>query len=112
MASVRKNIDFLKGVMCMADEQRLAVLSVATQDQAKVIGDIAANVLKKNLRVGETDKTNLQKHRDFIRLVGSQQTSHSDRLQAIRSNPEAAKALILATTTKLARAVKSYCSSK
>jgi len=105
MDSLKKNIEFLKGIRAMSKEQRLVVLKKATPEQAKLIGDISANILAKILTLSPLDKINLRKHKLFIRFVGSKETSQKRRLKAVRSNSKAAAAVILTTLPKIIRLV-------
>ena len=106
MEALKKNLDFLKAFRGMSEEQQLLVLRNATKEQVKVIGDIAINILRKNIRLTAKDKKRLIKYKDFIRVIGVTETSQSNRLQTVRDNPRGAIELILTTLQKLIRISK------
>jgi len=106
MESLKEIIAFFQAVELMNREQRVAVISAATEQQAKVIGEIAVNVLQRNLVVSADDKIRLLEHKDFIRNVGSAETTPEVRLELVRSHPDATIELILATVKKLVKVVK------
>ena len=106
MEALKKNLDFLKAFRGMSEEQQLLVLRNATKEQVKVIGDIAINILRKNIRLTAKDKKRLIKYKDFIRVIGVTETSQSNRLQTVRVNPRGAIELILTTLQKLIRISK------
>lgn len=106
MDLLKKNIEFLKGIRAMSQNQRTAVLRKVTSDQANVIADISANILAKILTLSPIDKISLRKHKLFIRFVGSKETGRAKRIKAVRSNPKAASAVILVTLSKIINLVK------
>jgi hypothetical protein len=106
MDILKTHMPFLQAFQQMTNEQRSFVIRGSTKVQAKLIADIATNVVNKVLKVSDTDKIRLRRYKSFIRFIASQGTSHAERVKAIKSNPPAVIALVLATVGKLTRIIK------
>jgi len=81
------------------------VLKQITPEQSQVLGDIAANLIKKVLKLSREAKGKLSKHRDFVYCIGDIETGHTKRLRCIKKDPEAALELIASTVDKVRRLV-------
>ena len=106
MDLIKKNIEFLLSFRLLSDKQRSSVIRNATADRAKMIGDIAVNVVQKVLKVSDSDKTRLRRYKSVIRHISLEETNQKERLKLVRNNPAAVSTLIQTTAEKLAKIAK------
>ena len=90
----------------MNETQSLVLLENITQEQSKVLGDIAVNILNGNLKLSQDKKTQIGKYKDFLRCIGDKGTSQRKRLQCIKNYPKACLTLIDVSLYKVLRLIK------
>lgn len=96
-----ENLGFFKGFVHLSKKQSKAILNHLTKDQTRVICEMAANVLRQNLKLGQTDKTSLAKHRSIIRKLARRELTHKQRESIIKNNTPAVVRLIQAAVRSL-----------
>lgn len=106
MDLLRKNISFLQAFKVLSETQRLILLENVTPEQSKILSDIAANILRGNLRLSPDKKVLLSKHKKFLRCISDSNTSHQDRLKCIKNHPKSSLTLIEVSVYKITRLVK------
>lgn len=106
MDLLKKNIHFLAAFSVLNEKQSLFLIRNITSSQAQVIGDIAANILAKGLRLSAESKTKLQVHKAFVRCIGDAATNLHKRANCIRKHPRATLTLIRVSADKILRVVK------
>lgn len=107
MDLLKKNIDFLRAFRVLSEKQSLLLLKSITDQQAQILGDIAANILGKVLHISSNNKAELLKHKTFIRCIGTGKTSRRKRVICIKKHSKGALALIRVTADKIVRLVDS-----
>lgn len=103
MDRLKRSIHFINAFKSTSKKQSLILLKHITPEQSQVLGDVAANLLKKTLLLPKGGKEKLSKHKEFVYCIGDGQTTHAHRLRCIKKDPEAALALIEVTGDKLKR---------
>lgn len=108
MDRLKKNINFITAFKSTDKKQSLALLKYITPEQSQVLGDVAANLLKRTLSLPKGGKERLAKYKEFVYCIGDGRTSHAHRLRCIKKEPEAALTLIEVTSDKLYRLCKNH----
>lgn len=103
MDRLKRNIYFLCAFRSLSEKQSRLILKHITPEQSQVLGDIAANLLTKNLRLTQSGKTRLSQYKEFVYCVGARETTPASRLRCIKKQPEAALTLIEVTRDKIVR---------
>lgn len=106
METVYKNLDFLKAYTKISEKQRHGLIKNVTDEQAKLIGEIAANILAKTLSISEENKLGLRRHRSIIRVLGSKDSSSKKRVNSIKRNYKVAAKLLDITAKKLIKIIQ------
>lgn len=107
MDRLKRHIHFIAAFKNISQKQSQTLLKYITPEQSQVLGDIAANLLQRTLKLPSGGKQQLSKYKEFIYCIGDTQTTHKERLRCIKKYPDAALTLIAVTGEKLQR----LCSS-
>lgn len=103
MDRLKRNIHFITAFKSTSAKQSLLLLKHITPEQSQVLGDIAANLLKKTLLLSKGGKEKLSKYKEFVYCIGDGETTHAHRIRCIKKDHQAALTLIEVTTEKLQR---------
>lgn len=99
----KHHTEFLQLLVKLDRKQCKAVLFNLTRDQTILIGELAANLLAGNIRIGGEDKNDLKKNRRIIRHLAEERATPTQRLSIIKKNPLVVTKLIKAVLKTLNR---------
>ena len=101
MEPVKRQWDFFRAIPSMSKKQQKVVLFHLTDEQIRTICELAANVLAKNIKLSETDKHILKRHRGLIRKLAARGATSAQRHSIINKNVLAVVRLIEVAVKRL-----------
>lgn len=106
MNQIKKNIIFLQAVATLNDKQVKALLMYSEKGQINALGEVAKNVMTKNLVPPMSYKEALKKDRWAIRAIAEDSATLRSRVNTAVSKSKTISILVRAVLPKLTELVK------
>ena len=94
MSLINSEKHFLELLLQTNPKQRKLLLSSLTNQQLRVLGEIAANVLHSVILLNEKEKGKLKKHKSLLLVIGDKNTSRKLKLQKLTRNQKGVSTLL------------------